>query len=219
MALNPYTLYHLYEKGILDYVPTDLAVGTPVAPMMPMSNPYLDMAQQGGLYQNHGIHNDSFQFSGVQSTYGVNSVPYNVQIGSLSQAGGINTFNGAGIGALSQNTTANQFGFNNTIGAYNQAGGMNTYRGIGIGGQSKAGGMNTFGGFADVRNNLTNGYYKTKSVIDRTPKLILGLATAAIGVLGLKAGFGKLFGKKAAKKTSFLSKLNPMNWKIFSKKK
>ncbi len=193
MALNPYTLYHLYEKGILDYVPTDLAAGVPVSPMMPMNNPYLDMAQQGELYQNHGIHNDSFRFS-------VNPVQSQVQIGSLSQTGGMNTFNGVGIGA------------------YSQAGGENTYNGVGIGAYSQAGGTNTFGGFTDVQNNLTNGYYKTKSVIDRTPKLILGLAAAGIGILGLKAGFGR-FGKKAAKKSSFLSKLNPFNWNILSKKK
>ena len=192
MALNPYTLYHLYEKGILEYVPTDLAAGIPVAPMMQMSNPYLDMAQQGSLYQNHGIHNDSFHLS-------ANPVPSQPQIGSHSQAGGMNTFNGTGIGA------------------YSRAGGANTYNGVGIGAYSQAGGVNTFGGFADTQNNIVNGYYKTKSVIDRTPKFVLGLAAAGIGILGLKAGFG-IFGKKAAKKTSFLSKLNPLNWKLFSKK-
>ena len=192
MALNPYTLYHLYEKGILEYVPADLAAGVPVSPMMQMSNPYLDMAQQGGLYQSHGMHNDSFQFS-------VNPVQSQPQIGSLSQTGGMNTFNGTGIGA------------------YSQAGGENTFGGVGIGAYSQTGSINTFGGFADTQNNIINGYYKTKSIIDRTPKFVLGLAAAGIGILGLKAGFGR-FGKKAAKKTSFLSKLNPFNWKLFSKK-
>ena len=203
MALNPYTLYHLYEKGILDYVPDDLTTGVPVAPMMSMSNPYLDMAQQGGLYQNHGMYNDSFQYSGIQSPYmgDINPVPYQTEIGALSQAGGMNTFNGVGIGA------------------YNQSGGMNTYNGVGIGAYNQAGGMNAFGGFGDTQNSLTNGYYKTKSIIDRTPKFVLGLAAAGIGILGLKAGFGRLFGKKATKKASFMSKLNPMNWKIFGKKK
>ena len=192
MALNPYTLYHLYEKGILEYVPTDLAVGVPVSPMMQMSNPYLDMAQQGGLYQNHGMNNDSFHLQ-------TNPVQSHPQIGSLSQAGGMNTFNGTGIGA------------------YSQAGGTNTYNGVGIGAYSQAGGMNTFGEFTDTQNSIMNGYYKTKSIIDRTPKFVLGLAAAGIGILGLKAGFGR-FGKKAAKKTSFLAKLNPLNWKLFSKK-
>ena len=203
MALNPYTLYHLYEKGILEYVPTELMAGTAVSPLMSMGNPYLDMAQQGNLYQNHGMYNDSFQMSGAQAAYAAqagNIIPPQTQIGALSQAGGMNTFNGIGIGTQSVNTTAGQFGFNDTIGAYSQAGGTNM-----------------FGGFEDTQNNLTNGYYKTKSIIDRTPKFILGLAAAGIGILGIKAGFGRL-GKKATKKTSFFAKLNPLNWKLFSKK-
>jgi len=203
MALNPYTLYHLYEKGILDYVPTDLMYGTPVAPMMPMSNPYLDMAQQGGLYQNHGMYNDTFQMNGgIQSPYANQpSTPVaQVPIGAMSQSGGINTFNGVGIGA------------------YSQSGGMNTFNGVGIGGQAQ----DTFGVFSDVRNGLASGYNKTISVIDRTPKFVLGLAAAAIGIIGIKHAFkgGKIFGKKGANpvKPSFWSKLNPKNWSWFSKK-
>ena len=205
MALNPNTLYHLYEKGILDYVPLDVMSGTPAAPLMSMSNPYLDMAQQGNLYQNYGINNDYFQPSGVQSAYAAQTGHYiqpQTQIGSLSQAGGMNTFSGVGIGDLSQNNAAGQFGFNNTIGA-----------------NSQAGGVNIFGGFTDTQNRLANGYYQTKSFIDRTPKIILGLGAAAIGILGLRYGFKNLFRhKKTANKTSLLSKLNPMNWKLFGKK-
>ena len=205
MALNPNTLYHLYEKGILEYVPTELMSGTPVAPLMPMNNPYLDMAQQGNLYQNHGMYNDYFQPSGVQSAHAAQSGSYiqpQTQIGSLSQTGGMNAFSGVGVGTLSQNDAAGQFGFNNTIGA-----------------NSQAGGTNIFGGFADTQNRLANGYYQTKSVIASTPKFILGLGAAAIGILGLKYGFKNLFRhKKSANSTGFLSKFNPMNWKLFSKK-
>ena len=204
MALNPYTLYHLYEKGILEYVPTDLMSGSAVSPMMSLSNPYLDMAAQGNLYQNHGIYNDSFRLSGAQSAYEAQSgnvIPQQAQIGSLSQAGGMNMFSGVNIGALSQ------------------AGGLNAYNGVGIGAQSQAGGLNTFGGFADVQNRLANGYYTTKSTIDRIPKIFLGLGAAAIGILGLKYGFKSIFhGKKTANKTSFWSKLNPFKGKLISKK-
>ena len=209
MALNPYTLYHLYEKGILDYVPTDLMYGTPVAPMTSMANPYLDMAQMGDLYQSYGMYNDTFQMNGgVQSPYAsqqANPVSGPTPIGALSQAGGMNMFNGVGIGA------------------YSQAGGINTFNGVGIGGQSQTGGMNTFGGFSNVQNGLANGYNKTMSVIDRTPKFVLGLTAAAIGIIGLKHAFkgGKIFGKKgknSVKAESFWSKLNPKNWSWFSKK-
>lgn len=214
MALNPYTLYNLYEKGILPYVPEDLMMGSPVAPMLTMSNPYLDMAQQGGLYQNYGMNNDTFQMNTQPS----NPVQSGVQVGSMSPAGGMNTFLGTGIGAGSVNSPATQFGFNDTVGAYSQAGGMNIYNGVGIGGQTPAGGVNSFGGFAGVGNGIVDGYNKTASVINRTPKFILGLAAAAIAILGIKHAFkgGKAV-KHAKTGSSFLSKLNPLNWSFFKK--
>ena len=205
MALNPDTLYHLYEKGILEYIPTDLIGTAPIASMMPMSNPYLDMAKQGGLYQNHGAYSDSFQMTGVQSPYVQNYQTYGnisgspVQIGSNSNVGGWNTFNGYGVGRDNSNTTAGLFGFNNTVGV-----------------NSNAGGWNTFGFGNDNQNSIVNGYNKTMSVISRTPKMILGLAAGAIGILGLTAAFKR--GKKPVQPNhkSFLSKLNPRNW--FNKK-
>lgn len=204
MALNPYTLYHLYDKGILDSVPMDLVTDSPVGAMMPMSNPYLDMAQQGGLYQNYGMYNDSFSHTGVSSPYSssiVNPVPYSAPIGSLSQAGGMNTFDGVGIGA------------------YNLSGGMNTFNGVGIGALSQAGGENMFGGLPNVQNNITNGYYQTRSILDRTPKIILGLGAVALMFIALKKGFGRVSAKKPKTNNSgFLTKLNPMNWKLLGKK-
>ena len=204
MALNPYTLYHLYEKGILPYVPEDLMSGVPVAPMGSISNPYLELAQQGGLYRNHGMHNDTFQMNGgVHSPYSnsyTNPVLSQPQIGSMSQAGGMNTFNGVGVGA------------------YSQAGGMNAFNGVGIGAYSQAdAGMNAYGGlFGGAGNGISNGYSKTVSVINRTPKFVLGLAALLIGALGIKHAFRG--GKKAAHKSGFLSKLNPLNWNLFKKK-
>lgn len=221
MALNPYTLNHLYEKGILDYVPTELMMGTPVGTMTPMNNPYLDMAKQGGLYQSHGASTDSFhsdytpaytpqytQNVSSGSNYGAysNSNMYNgnykqqntVMLGSRSNAGGMNSFNGYGIGSNNQNTIGAAFGENGTIGS-----------------QSNTGGINTFGGFADTQNNITSGFNKAVTVIDRTPKLLLGLAAGAIGLIGIASLFKR--GKKPPKTTnphtSFWSKLNPMNWR------
>ena len=223
MALNPYTLYHLYDKGILEYVPTDLMMGTPMGAMMPMSNPYLDMAMQGGLYQNHGMANDSFQMSGVQSPY-VQNYQSNptvgngiTQIGALSNAGGLNTFNGYGVGTQSAASIPGAFGFNGNIGAYSDSSVLNTFNGHGVGSQSQAGGLNTFGGFTDTQNNISGGFNKMMTIVDRTPKVVLGLFAGAIGIGSLILAFKK--GKKPATtthSTSFWSKLNPKNW--FKKK-
>lgn len=206
MALNPYTLYSLYDKRILEYVPTDLLSGSPMGAMMPMSNPYLDMAKQGGLYQNHGACSDTFLMSDVQSPYVQNyqtsgNVGTNpVQIGSLSNAGGMNVFNGVGVGTKSPASAANAFGFNGVIGA-----------------QSPAGGLNTFGGFTDTHNNISAGFNKAAAVFNNTPKFVLGVLGAVIGVGALATVFKR--GKKPSKTqtASIWSKLNPKNW--FNNKK
>ena len=210
MALNPYTLYNLYEKGIIECVPTDLLAPTPMGTMASMSNPYLNMAKQGGLYQNHGAQADLFQSSAIQP-------PETVRTGSMSQAGGLNTFNGVGIGRLNPNTTAGTFGFDNRVGAYSPAGGLNTFNGVGIGTQSNAGGRNIFGGYNDT-NSLVNGYNKTVSIINNTPKVILGLLGGAIGIGAIMMAFRR--GKKPANpaKTGFWSLLNPKNWSWFKRK-
>ena len=221
MALNPYTLYSLYEKGILDYVPTDLAVPTPMGAMMPMRNPYLDMAMQGGLYQNHGINADSFQIS---SPYSINTQSYGnlggsySQLGALSNAGGTTAFSGYGVGVQSNAGGINAIsGYG--VGTKSNAGGMNAINGYGVGSQSPAGFEHAVGGFADAQNSINNGINTAASVFNRTPKIILGLAAGAIGVLGLMAAFkrGKKPPKTSANNTSFLSKLNPKNWNWFKK--
>ena len=205
MALNPYTLNHLYEKGILDYVPTDLGANVglnlPVSPTYSMTNPYLDMATQGGLYQRAINTGDSF-------------TPINTYngIGSMSNAGGFNTFFGNGVGASNNSSIANTFGFNNNIGSNSNAGIYNSFIGNGVGDNYNGGGFKIFGGFADTQNNLQSGAYKTMAIINNTPRFVLGLIAGAIGVGSLMIMFKK--GKKPDKKTqkSFLSKLNPFNW-------
>ena len=225
MAINPYTLNSLYEKGILDYVPTELLMPTPMAPFT-ATNPYLSMAQQGRLYQNHGMATDSFHSSftpaytpndyqsvstgsnygaaagryNSSSSYNYNgygSYGFNNQIGSRSNAGGLTSFNGYGIGSYNNNGMANAYGYDGSIGA-----------------MSNAGGVNAFGGFTDTQNNMANGFNKTMNVINRTPKLLLGIAAGVIGLTGIAYAFkrGKKPPKTGGSGASFCSKLNPLNW-------
>ena len=224
MAINPYTLNNLYQNGILDYVPTDLLMATPMGTMTPMSNPYLDMAKQGGLYQAHGMATDSFhsnyspaytpnnyQSVSTGSNYGATIGNYNqsssynyngygagnygtVQIGSMSNAGGLNAFRGYGIGAYNNNNMASAFGADGSIGAY-----------------SNAGGTNAFGGLPDVGSGLANGINTTTNVINRTPKFVLGILAGIIGIAGIRMAFKR--GKAPSTgSNSFWSKLNPLNW-------
>jgi len=216
MALNPYTLNHLYEKGILEYVPTDLGISIPLAPMQPMSNPYLDLAIQGNLYQNSVSGTDTFtSLNNNISTQSINN-NYN-GIGSMSNAGGINSFIGNGIGAQNNSSIPNNFGFNNTIGKNSNAGFYNSFMGNGVGEQHRGeGGIKVLGNFSDVENGLKGGINKGAAIINNTPKVLLGLLAGAIGTIGIMSAFKK--GKKPPKTgNSFIAKCNPLNW--FKKKK
>lgn len=55
-----YSLENLYNQGILDYVPAELANSTNVSSLAGMQNPYLNMAAQGQLYQTAGMKPDGF---------------------------------------------------------------------------------------------------------------------------------------------------------------
>ncbi len=108
---NPYTLNHLYSQGILDYVPYDLCGGAVVSPMNGMQNPYINAAQQGALYQNHGMYGDTVELglgNNNIGTQGVGILGRN-DIGSQSQAGE-NKFGLSGIGAKSQAGGAQSWG-------------------------------------------------------------------------------------------------------------
>ncbi len=101
MSVNSFTLNNLYNQGILDYVPFELCNGSNVSLMNGMQNPYLQNAQHGALYQNHG-QNDSVEIGlgvqniGAQSAAGgVNAYGLN-NIGSKSTAGGANAWGGFG---------------------------------------------------------------------------------------------------------------------------
>ena len=225
MAINPYTLNNLYKNGILDYVPADLLMGSPMGVMTPMTNPYLDMAKQGNLYQTHGVSTDSFHTSftpaytpndyqsvSTGANYGASissinqssSYNYNgqanfggyntVSIGSKSNAGGLNAFRGYGIGAYNNNGMANAFGYDGSIGS------MNT-----------SGGINAFGGFSGGERVFSNGINTATSVINKTPKFILGILSGVIGLTAIATLFKR--GKKpSTSSNNFWSKLNPINW-------
>lgn len=204
MAINPYTLQNLYEQGILDYVPLDLAGGTPIVPMqMNTVNPYLQMAAQGGLYQNHGTQCDSFSHSSNYNASPTSSPVY----GAYSGYGNMQ-YNGANnIG----HATFNMFGFNGN-GTHNNSNpfGMTNNN---MGTMSVA---SPVGGYEGITNSLAEGIGETASLIDRTPKLIKNIAAAGIAILGIKYLFKR--GKKPSitnSNTSFWSKFNPKNWKIF----
>ena len=222
MALNPYTLDNLYKHGIIDYVPADLAVPTPMGSMTNMTNPYLNTAMQGSLYSQHGNSTDSFISSGTNYN--------NTQIGSdanfLSNAYGINGIGSAssstlnslgvsGIGSISNIGTAFT-GSEQGIGSMSQAG-LNAFGSEGIGASSQLNTANSLGGFGDVQQKLSNGFKNTITSIETTPTIFKGLASAAI-ILGTLMLCFKT--KKAPKQTehkSFISKLNPINWFIKSK--
>ena len=67
MSVSPYSLEGLYNKGVLDYVPYELCNGANVGSLNGAQNPYLNMAKQGGLYQNYNT--DNFQLQNTQNNY------------------------------------------------------------------------------------------------------------------------------------------------------
>ena len=194
MAINPYTLNSLYQKGIIDYVDPELCMGQPVISQYNMQNPYMNTAMSGNLYHNHGTQADSFSFNG-------NNVYGNETIGSKSSSFS-NMFGLGGIGNKS-NSTVNMFGTSGVGAKYNS-----DLLGTGdssIGANYQGGGENAYGGFADVRNNINGGMAKVQSVYNSTPSILKGIAAVGIGLLGIKMLFrGK--SSKAGKK-GFLNKL------------
>ena len=194
---NPYTLNHLYSQGILDYVPYDLCGNTVVAPMNGTQNPYLNAAQQGSLYQNHGMYGDTVEFN-----------LGNQNIGAQSQAGGANAFGFGNIGAQSQAGGANALGFGN-IGAQSQAGGANALGFGNIGTQSQAGGANAWGGFSDAQNGVS----KAAATFNSIPNFVKGVAAGflMIGSVALVLKRGKK--PVQTEQQGFFSKLNPFKKK------
>ncbi|MBR6127459.1 hypothetical protein IKQ21_07225, partial [bacterium] len=186
MAVNPYTLNSLYQKGILDFVPTDLCYSLP-AGNMNMQNPYLNSAMQGNLYQQYGTSGDTFTSTNFQGGY------YNTQIGAQSNTVQ-NAMHGgfSGYGSQNSNGIMSMFGFNGT-GSQSDAG-VSMFGQTGIGGQSNINMQNTYGGFSDVSNGINNVTGKVASM----PTNLKGLIAAGLITLAL---FG-LFRGRGNKKTT-----------------
>lgn len=142
MSVSPYTLQNLYAKGILDYAPMELANSINVSSLNGMQNPYLNMATQGNLYQNHGMQQDSFSYNGFNSAYN----------NSIDSQAGLNSFGSINGNILTNNSDAGLNGFGNVNGNI-------------ITNNSQAG-INGFGGaFGKLGDDLSNTASKTPNVV------------------------------------------------------
>ena len=187
-----YSLQNLYNQGILDYVPAELASTQNVSSLAGMQNPYLNMAAQGNLYQTAGMTPDSFSYSGTNLGFQDGTAGHL----NAGYVGGSynNGFANAGLNALG--------GINGSIGMNNSQAGMNGFGGVNgniLTNNSQAG-INGFGG----------GFGKLGQTVANTPNIIKGLIAGGI-IIGTTMLFFKK-GKKAPAKvqsqnTSFLSKL------------
>ena len=227
MAVNPYTLQCLYEKGILEYVPYDLMGGAPMAAISSTGvNPYMQSAAQGSLYQNYGAGHDSFTHSsdyisgsatpGIYSNYGghngIISGSRSVSTPMSAYGIGTRTANGSTFGAYN---TQNALGINNT-GEFNRQNALGIDEFMG----SEYGTGSYGGAFSDVRNGLTNGFRTASSTVSSAPKIVRDIAAAGIALLGIMYLFKR--GRKPSipqqtNNSGFLSKINPKNWSWFKK--
>ncbi len=132
MSVSPYTLNNLYNQGILDYAPYDLAGGVNVSALNGITNPYMNMAMSGAMYQNYGMYGDAF-------------TPMNYAIGQFSNTG-MNSYGQNGIGDFSQ-AGMNAYGLQG-IGTHSNAG-MNAY-----GGGFKEFGIKTINFFQSIPNTI-----------------------------------------------------------------
>ena len=187
-----YSLQNLYNQGILDYVPAELASSQNVSSLAGMQNPYLNMAAQGNLYQTAGMTPDSFSYSGTNLGFQDGTAGHL----NAGYVGGSynNGFANAGMNALG--------GINGSIGMNNSQAGMNGLGGVNgniLTNNSQAG-INGFGG----------GFGKLGQTVANTPNIIKGLIAGGIIIgttmLCLKKG-KKAPAKVQPQNTSFLSKL------------
>lgn len=197
MSVSPYTLNNLYNQGILDYAPYDLCnSGINVSSLNGISNPYLNTAMQGTQFQNYGNTPDCFCASG---NYGMENNPY------LSNGTGV--ISTATIGSKST-AGQNAYGLQG-IGDMSNAG-LNAYGIDGIGAKAPSQ-INAWGGFGDVERDFSDGFSNASSFWQRIPTPIKGIAAAGM-MLGAVAISLKTKKKPPEAKTSFFSKLNPVNW-------
>lgn len=206
-----YSLQNLYNQGILDYVPAELANSQNVSSLAGMQNPYLNMAAQGNLYQTAGMNPDSFSYSGTNLGFQDGTAGHL----NAGYVGGSynNGFANAGMNALG--------GINGSIGMNNSQAGINGFGGVNgnVGFNNSQAGMNGFGGVSGNiltnnspagRNGFGGGFGKLGQTVANTPNIIKGLIAGGIIIgttmLCLKKG-KKAPVKVQSQNTSFLSKL------------
>lgn len=220
----PDTLNNLYKKGIIDYTPYEVLYSPASPNAYNMTNPYLNMAAQAGLYQKSINSGDSFNssnmnFNGSSSMNNMDYTMHNPYSSLVSQFKGINSiaannayagnsYGNMGIGSVSSAGGMNSLGFNGSIGT-NSTAAMNAGFGeAGIGIQNTNAGTNALGGFGSFGNWISSLFGENSGLKEKVIKGLIGLSAIIIG--------GKMLfksKKKAPKQTtSFLSKLNPLNW-------
>jgi hypothetical protein len=205
MAVNPYTLNGLFQKGIIDYVDPELSMGAVASPMQGMVNPYanikaetyLNNAMQGQMYHNHGNVSDSFTSTGSFNNAGQNI--YNqTEIGSNSTVGS-SMFGAQGIGSKSTLGIASSFGAPS------------------IGAQYQGSFEQSMGGLSDVKNGVYSTTAKAENLYNSTPDWLKGILAVGIGIFAIKKCFSGMFSKSASKASTNVtqntgSKWNPINW-------
>lgn len=220
----PDTLNHLYKKGIIDYTPYEVLYSPASPNAYNMTNPYLNMAAQAGLYQRSINSGDSFNssnmnFNGSASVNNMDYSMHNPYSSLVSQFKGINSiaannaYGNMGIGSMSQAGGMNSLGFNSSIGTNSRTVANAGFGDMGFGAQNTGVATNALGGFGSIGNRINSVTNNTSGIGGTILKGLIGLGAIIIGTMALFKG-----GKKGAKPTSsFLSKLNPLNW--FKKKK
>ena len=103
----------------------------------------------------------------------------------------------------------NGFGEQNI--GHTASGGLNGFGEQGIGGESNAGVNGFGGGLGNLSADFSNGLEKTVSFFDRIPTFVKGLISGVI-VVGTIAYCLKGKKKPPEPKTSFWTKMNPVNW-------
>ena len=112
MAVNPYTLNHLYQNGILDYVPTDLCSGVNVSALTPAMNPYMQNAMQGELYQNYTVGDDKYTPSvNLNNPENQSQAGWGMPGVGVNSRAGVNSFGMPDVGS-SSNAHLNALGIN-----------------------------------------------------------------------------------------------------------
>lgn len=227
-SMNTYTLDKLYEHGIINYTPYEVLFSAAAPNAYSMTNPYLDMAAQAGLYQRHGANPDTFSYSGsagsgfslngmensmvnpyssLASQYkGLNSFAASNTYGNMGSMGG---FGNQSIGSYSR-SGLDSLGFNGSVGT-NSSAALNAGFGEGGIGTSSASNMSNALGLGAAGQRISSGLSNTAQSL-LSSNIFKGLIGLGILLIGGKMLFK---GKKAPKntaKTSFLSKLNPLNW-------